>query len=306
MIRSLPKLTSNHLELDTSPDAFGFLESSAHLLGRPAALQQRMAEEGYVFLPGVLNRDEVLAARLECARRLAERDLLDPRYDLADCIAREGANCTFMMELALRNAPLMSVLYDGPMMQAFEQLIGGPVLHFDYTWFRAVAPGRGTQPHMDVVYMGRGTKRLYTAWTPIGDIPIETGGLLILERSHQHERLNRGYGSKDVDTYCANRREAGYTKMGGGGNIADGGVLSKNPIKLRERLGGRWLTADFKMGDVLIFSVFTVHCSLDNHSNQIRLSSDSRYQSAAEPADHRWMGPNPIAHGPEGKRGKIC
>jgi Phytanoyl-CoA dioxygenase (PhyH) len=306
MIRTLPRLTASQFEIDTAPDKFGFLESSVHLSQNAAALNERMAAEGYLYMPGLLNRDEVLSARRVCAERLAERELLDPNCDVMDCVARKDANTAFMAELAQTNAPLMSVLYAGPMMQFFETLIGGPALHYDYTWFRAVAPGKGTQPHMDIVYMGRGTKRLYTAWTPVGDVPIETGGLLILERSHQHDRLNNGYGSKDVDTFCENRRETGYTKMGGGGNIADGGVLSHNPVKLRDRLGGRWLTADFKAGDVLIFSVFTVHCSLDNHSNQIRLSSDSRYQSAAEPADHRWMGPNPIAHGPEGKRGKIC
>ena len=208
--------------------------------------------------------------------------------------------------LAKDNAELLHVLYDGPMMALFEQLVGGDVLHFDYTWFRAVSPGRGTPPHMDIVYMGRGTQRLYTAWTPIGDVPLETGGLIVLEHSHKHDRLNAGYGSKDVDTFCENRRDPGFTQMGGGGNIRAGGALSNNPVKLRERLGGRWLTADFRAGDVLIFSVFLVHASLDNHSQSIRLSSDSRYQSASEPADHRWIGPNPIAHGPEGKRGMIC
>ena len=306
MIRTLPRLTSNRLEIDTAPDKFGFLESSAHLSQNAAALNQRMASEGYLYLPGLLHREDVLSARRVAAERLAEQKLLDAKHDVLDCIAHEGANVAFMPELAKDNVPLMQTLYAGPLMQFFETLIGGPALHYDYTWFRAVAPGKGTLPHMDIVYMGRGTQRLYTAWTPIGDIPIETGGLLILEHSHLHDRLNNGYGRKDVDTFCENRRETGYAKMGGGGNIADGGVLSKNPVKLREHLGGRWLTANFKAGDVLIFSVFTVHCSLDNHSNQIRLSSDSRYQSAAEPADHRWMGPNPIAHGAEGKRGKIC
>lgn len=50
----------------------------------------------------------------------------------------------------------------------------------------------------------------------------------------------------------------------------------------------------------------TVHASLDNCSNQIRLSADSRYQLACEPADERWIGPNPIAHGPKSKRRMIC
>jgi hypothetical protein len=52
--------------------------------------------------------------------------------------------------------------------------------------------------------------------------------------------------------------------------------------------------------------MFTVHASLDNHSNQIRISSDTRYQLASEPVDERWIGENPIAHGLAAKRGKIC
>jgi hypothetical protein len=305
-IRSLPRLTANHREIDISPEKFGFLEDSSALIGDPAALRQRMDTEGYLYLPGALNRAEVLDARRVCAERLLAEGHLDPSRELMDCIAAPGSKIAFKPEVAKANAPLMRVLYDGPMMSVFGQLIGGPVLHYDFTWFRAVAPGLGTQPHMDIVYMGRGTKRLYTAWTPIGDVPIEVGGLLVLERSHKHERLNKGYGSKDVDTYCENRRDPGFKDMGGGGNIRSGGHLSENVVTLRDRLGGRWLTADYKAGDVLIFSVFTVHASLDNHGDCIRMSSDSRYQSALEPADHRWIGPNPVAHGPEGKRGMIC
>jgi hypothetical protein len=304
--QTLPRLTAGQLELDLSPEHFGFLESAADLVGRPEALRERMAAEGYLFLPGLLNREDVLAARRVCAERLAAKDLLVEGSDPMDCLIRPGADSAFDISLAKDNAELLHVLYDGPMMALFEQLVGGDVLHFDYTWFRAVSPGRGTPPHMDIVYMGRGTQRLYTAWTPIGDVPLETGGLIVLEHSHKHDRLNAGYGSKDVDTFCENRRDPGFTQMGGGGNIRAGGALSNNPVKLRERLGGRWLTADFRAGDVLIFSVFLVHASLDNHSQSIRLSSDSRYQSASEPADHRWIGPNPIAHGPEGKRGMIC
>ncbi len=307
-IRALPHLTANHVDVDLADDKFGFLESSAHLLNDPAALQERMAAEGYLFMPGILDRDEVLAARRVCAQRLAAQGQLDTAHDIMDCVAAPGANTGFMAELAHGNDALMRVLYDagGAMMRFFETLIGGPALHFDYTWFRAVSPGKGTPPHMDVVYMGRGTKRLFTAWTPIGDIPLEQGGLMVLEKSHLHDRLNKGYGSKDVDTFCENRREPDFKQMGGGGNIQAGGVLSWNAMTLRDRLGGRWLTSDYRAGDLLVFSVFTVHTSLDNQSNRIRLSSDSRYQSAHEPADHRWMGANPIAHGPEGKRGMIC
>jgi hypothetical protein len=253
----LPRLRATKREIDQAPEVFGELVSSNHLLGDPEALRDEMDIEGYLFLPGLLNREEVLAARRVMAEQLAAKGLLDPDAPLMDVIAHPQADISFMAELAQDNPPLRRVLYDGPMMAFFERFLGGEVRHYDYTWVRAVAPERGTAPHMDIVFMGRGTTRLYTAWTPIGDVPLATGGLLILERSHKHDRLNKGYGRKDADAFCTNRRGDKYTNLGGGGNISPGGWLSKDAVKLRERLGGRWLTANFLAGDVLIFSMFT-------------------------------------------------
>jgi hypothetical protein len=52
--------------------------------------------------------------------------------------------------------------------------------------------------------------------------------------------------------------------------------------------------------------MYTMHASMDNHTNRLRLSTDTRYQLAAEPVDERWIGEDPIAHGPEAKKGIIC
>ena len=87
-----------------------------------------------------------------------------------------------------------------------------------------------------------------------------------------------------------------------GGN----GWLAQDPRQLQRVLGGRWRTHDYKAGDVVVFSTYTVHCGLDNHTNRVRISTDSRYQSAHEPRDDRWIGEDPIAHGAAGKRGKVC
>ena len=56
--------------VDTSPSSFGELRSSNDVLQDPVALNGRMAEDGYLFLPGLLNREEVLAAREEILKRL--------------------------------------------------------------------------------------------------------------------------------------------------------------------------------------------------------------------------------------------
>ncbi len=287
-------------DLDLNPECFDELQSSMDIIDDVAALQTRMAQEGYLYLPGYLNREDVLEGRREVLNRIAEAGAMHPDYPIVDAIPHPKITMqrSGLGDVVQNNEAVLKVLYSGAMMEFYERFLGGEVRHFDYTWFRIVRPGIAGPPHMDTVYMGRGTPNLYTAWTPFGDIPLKMGGLTILEKSHRYERLNSNYGKKDVDTFCANRDN--------GHAIGHGGSLSRNAMKLRQNLGGRWLSADFRAGDLLTFSIRTVHCGLDNHSDQYRLSSDTRYQLASEPADERWIGENPIAHGPNAKKGLIC
>lgn len=53
----------------------------------------------------------------------------------------------------------------------------------------------------------------------------------------------------------------------------------------------RWATADFKLGDVVIFPMLTFHGSLVNTvPGQLRLNADVRYQPASHPVDPRYSG----------------
>jgi hypothetical protein len=296
---SLPRLTSAGVELER----IDLLCDSTPILNNVPLLQARMAHDGYLFLPGLLNRQEVLDARREVTRRLAEHGFLDPIRPAMDAVSRRNGGAFMPDLLARNNAQLHKVLYEGPMMAFFDRFLGEPAMHYDYTWFRSVPPGRGTPSHCDVVYMGRGERnRLYTSWTPIGDCDFAQGGLMILEGSNRHQKLKSSYGEMDVDTYCENKPDA----RSWGKSWGTGGSLHGSPNQIARSIGGRWLTHEFHAGDVLIFSMYTVHASLDNHSDRVRLSSDSRYQPANGRIDERWVGENPIAHGAAGKRGKIC
>lgn len=296
--RAMPTLASTGYELNRDGDALGWFTDSSPLLGDREALHARMQRDGYLFLPGLLDREKVLTVRSDVLERMAAAGHLAPGTDPADAIPARTYDKKFQPDLARDNEILQNVLYAGTMMAFFRMFFGEEVRHFDYTWFRAVPPGAGTASHCDVVYMGRGTSRLYTAWTPMGDIPLETGGLMILEGSNNNARLRNTYCKTDVDTYCSNRNETPSTQHTG--------VLSTNPVQLQKTLGGRWLITDYRAGDVLIFTTYTVHASLDNGSHCMRLSSDSRYQPAADIADERWIGEKPIGHSQAGKRGRIC
>lgn len=308
MNQTLPRLCSLGIELARDETALGELRRSDAVVHDGGLLRTRMEEDGYLFLPGLLDADQVLQARRYVVNRLAELGLLDERFPREDAVSKPHDGGLFIPDqLARDNRVLHQLLYAGAMMGMYQRLLGGPVRHFDYTWFRSVpGGGSGTYPHCDVVYMGRGTFNLCTSWTPIGDVPLEMGGLMILENSHRQKEALRAYLQRDVDAYCTNRPDAAEIESGAKTWQDWDGRLSSNPASLREKLGGRWLTAEFKAGDVLVFGMATVHASLDNQSARYRLSSDSRYQLATDSVDERWVGTNPIAHGPAGKKGMAC
>jgi ectoine hydroxylase-related dioxygenase (phytanoyl-CoA dioxygenase family) len=153
--------------------------------------------------------------------------------------------------------------------------------------------------------MGRGTPNVFTTWITLGSTPLDVGGLMILEDSHKKTDRLQNYLSRDVDTYCTNSPNA--AKLESGEMLFEwDGTLTKNPRSLREKLGGRWLTAEFEPGDLLIFTMRTVHASLDNQSNRIRISTDTRYQLASDPIDERYAVDHVIPYDKRFKNGRIC
>lgn len=303
---TVPKLTTGGREIDTSPENFGWLLDSNDAKHDPEELRSRMELDGYLFLPGFFEREDVRAVRLKICEVLAAENLLDPNYPVEQARVVEGAEMYFRPDIA--NGPakpiLDKVIYGERIMEFYSQFLGGPAAHYDFTWLRTIAPGLGTYPHCDVVYMGRGTHEVYTAWVPFGDVPLEVGGLIVMEGSHRNTPSLDSYRKMDVDTACTNVPGKSQTD-------ADSrpffGAIGDDAPGLRSDLGCRLLTCpEYRMGDLLTFSIYTVHGSLDNQSNEIRMSSDSRYQLASEPIDERWVGEEPPGHGGKMIREMIC
>ena len=313
-------LTFQGEEIDSSPDVLGPLRESSDAVKDRDELWRRCDEDGYLFLPGHLDREQVMAGRESILERVASVDELNRRFPSTDGIVRPGTTVAYASDITRNNPAVDRVLHDGPMIEFYEFFLGGPVRYFDFTWFRAKtsATGTATQPHCDMVYMGRGTKQLYTSWTPFGDIPVKMGGLMLLERSHKNRDFVEGYGQTDVDAYCRNGEadELVRQALEEDRDLTaeeqerirwnSSGAYSVNAIEVRREFGSRWLTADYRMGDLLVFCMHMMHASHDNQTDELRLSTDTRYQLASEPVDERWMGDEPAGHSIRAKRGMIC
>jgi hypothetical protein len=302
MATTLASITIAGRSVDTHPDHFGALTPSSVDEGFDA-LRARFAADGYLYLPGFHPRNEVAACRASVLAQMELEGLFDPAFPLDDAMLKPGVDIAFRPDIANANPDLPGLLYGERMMALASGLVGEAAMHYDYTWMRAVGTGRSTMPHYDIVYMGRGTDQLFTCWTPLADLEPENGVLAILEGSHQAAELKATYGTMDVDTVCTNK--PGVRVVDDKGYVSFG-ALPEHPDALRSAWGRRWLTNAFAMGDVLLFSMYTLHASTDNVTPRLRLSTDSRYQAASLPADPRWIGEHPVGHGESAQIGMIC
>lgn len=320
-VATLPRLTALGHELDTSPAAFGWLQPSNDALDDPTVLRDRLATEGYLYFRDVLDKEAILTARRSVMDKLAADGLLHPDHDPIEGIVHPDrfdpyprpAGATpksrpspFRPDLAKDDPAVRAVVFGDQLAGFYAALFGEPVRHFDYIWVRLLGPGTGTPVHCDWVYMSRGSPQLLTCWIPYGEVPLEVGGLCLLERSHRQADRIRHYLDKDVDAYCSNDPKQAKA-VGEEGKHSHPGWLSRRPDTLPAKFGSRWLTAEtWRPGDFLTFNMAMVHGSLDNRSDRLRLSTDTRWQPASQPADERWVGANPVGHGLAGKRGRIC
>jgi hypothetical protein len=278
-------LTANGYPVDESPDRFGELASANHLLGDAPALRDRIATDGYLFFRNLIDPEIVQAARIEVLTKYAILGEIDDRHPIDDAIAGDrggvgSANVRAFSE-SVRSGYWYRRVTDGPeVLGVHTALLDGDVRIFDMRWPRFVRPGEGCGFHCDGPYMNRGTSRIFSSWIPLGAVRSGDGALMLLEGSHTSEALHAGYLRADADL--------------------DGlQWLDDDPSVVQDNYGGRWLTTDFEAGDVLCFGMHTLHGALDNRSptGRCRLSSDSRYQRADEPADPRWNGADFEGHG---------
>ena len=268
------KIKFGYRDIEFPGVQLGQLRDSQDLLGDVPALWQRMQSDGYLLLRGLIDRDTVLGGRRIVMQRLQAQQALVPNTPILDGVMpRGGRTVRLRGEDLVHHPAVLDLLENAALFDLFEALFSETALTFNYKWLRAVGNDQYTGAHYDFVYMGRGSRNLYTVWIPFGDIPIEQGTLAICHGSHNLDSFSRirdTYGRSDVDR--------------------DGieGWFERDPMEIVEKFGGQWLGSNYQAGDVIIFGMHTMHASTTNLTNKYRLSCDVRYQPASEPVDERW------------------
>ena len=233
------------------------------LIGNRAQLLEHAHQNGYLFFPGLLPAEPVLALRRQVLQVAEQHELLAPDTDPDAGIRRKGVFVCEQdrSETYIRfyvDVQKLRLFHELPhhkhIIRVLEVLFGDSVFIHPRHICHVIFPGEHqytTPPHQDFSPV-RGSQETWTVWTPLGDCDAELGGLAIARGS--------------------NRR----------GLLEDGGVRSGELIEDSTE----WAWNPFKCGDVVMFHSLTIHRGRDNVTeDRIRFATSARYQSVSEPVD---------------------
>jgi hypothetical protein len=212
-------------------------------------LRARLHEDGYLYLRQVIDPDLVSTVRCDVLGSLQRAGWLGADGTLRPLVngqqdPRYWAGFAGVQSLE----SFHRMAFDDNLTRIMSAIIGEGM----YPW-PAKAPymmwperlgGSNTKPHQEGV---RWSEDVLATWISIGHTPVEQGALAVLP------------GSQTI----------GYVPEYGYGTF---------------EFGPDWATAEFGPGDIVIFHNFTVHGSLPNRAESLRLSCSFKWQSSLYPA----------------------
>jgi len=283
-------LVANGKVLSTAANRLGELKPTDPSIG-VEAIRRLYHENGYVWLKRFLDPQVVNAFRGWVFSHLARGGLVapgtDPMLGLSAGTGLDKGQVDRILMSLVRSVAFEGFCAQPRLAQFMDEFLSGISYLHKRKIMRFTQPGTttATPAHYDLVYLRGGTNRLVTAWIPIGDTPVDMGGLVYLEGSHAiGVRMEEEFSRKSLDLSTEEKISA-FNR-----NMTEGGWVSKDLPDMAERFDTRWLVADYEAGDVVLHSPYMIHASTTNQSasNRIRLSTDIRYQNVDDEIDARW------------------
>lgn len=228
------------------------LESSNHLLDDHAALQCLYEQNGYILLRQVLDPQSVEAARDAMLAVAARHGIVEPGDTTATWTGKPFAGG---MEESDEFSGISKKLFANPHNHALlSKVLGEKACMVPIVQYRTYPPGGSvTGVHQDG-FFSPGIQDYKPVWVTLTPCQREVGGLMIAVGQN-----NRGYFHN---------------------------VAKPSPFAIPEGFidPDSWATTDYFPGDLLLVHPYAPHASMRNTSKRLRVTFDSRVQSAARPS----------------------
>ena len=224
------------------------------------ALRRRIAEDGYVFFRGLLDRATVESVGRSGLAHLQADGWTAPDDDPLTARPHLPVRAVRMRD-AFTDRGYQRVVFDPgfnripfgtPLADVMGQILGPEGICYPLKLPRIVYPS-SVVPRQPGSFLHKdygSVQDMFTAWVPLGEVPTSLGGLAVLP------------GSQSSST------------------------VAPRPLT---RLAQGWRTTDYEPGDVLVFHCMTTHAALPNRQERMRFSAEYRWQLADQPAPRRMV-----------------
>lgn len=273
-------------------------------------LRRRFKENGYLFLKGLLPREDVLKARRAYFSFLQPSGVLKPGSDPVDGIFDSTRDVTefpgigvgrledmapeskefVMRALSAHSQPWYAKdLCKHPVLLGFmAQFTGWGTEHtlpLERTLLRNNIPHtKAIGVHYDQIFLRYGEPTSITMWVPMGDVSMRGGGLIYLEGGHL-------LGKQFEDDFTTKAKASGLNdeeaKSAFNRNMLSSGALTDGPAAFGREHRRRWMVSGYEAGDVVLHTTYMIHASTvnDDENNVIRLATDLRFVDSSRPWD---------------------
>jgi Phytanoyl-CoA dioxygenase (PhyH) len=225
------------------------LADSTSLIGDSAVLRQRYNDDGVLYLRGVIDPQLMAWAQDKYRGALAAEGLIDPAVEAplwTGKTTKSWRPCD-----VLGTSVWHEVVKQAPLNQIMRDIFDAPPVWIPIAAHRSAIPTGPVKDGEDI-FAGRHQDGFYNegmlftiCWMPVRNVNVDRGSFAVAPGTHKRGSLH--------DTR-----------------------LKNNAIPAEAIPPEAWRSADFRVGDVLIFNYLTAHAALPNPSNEIRMSLDVR------------------------------
>jgi len=244
-----------HLGLRMRIDDIPPLRESNDALHRRDLLDQRWADDGYLFFRNVVHAPAVEALRAEYMRRLKDQGMV---HAVDAPPVWTGVPSAGPKPIERMDERHWRELVGDPSFSALMSTVLGEAPNWiPIVSYRAKVPVGTPSPetfhnrHQDGYFNAGIDFRI--CWVPLMDIDTSLGGLAIAPGTHKRGPLHNDGAPPNYD-------------------IPSSAIADTD-----------WRRSDYRVGDVLIFHNLVAHAALDNVSDKLRLSIDVRAVPASSP-----------------------
>ncbi|KAJ8115000.1 hypothetical protein OPT61_g3251 [Boeremia exigua] len=253
-------------------------------------LQRRYNEDGYVFVKGLLPRQDVLKAREEYFSMLAPSGVLKP--------GTQPVEGVFNTEKNPQDYPGIGAGATGgngrPGEETASQFVDLALQAHYADWYKETFCKHPVLKNFIARMTGWGDEHTLAVRRSL--LRNNTPGNKAIGVHYDQIFLRYGHtlGREVEADFTEKAKASGLTdeeaKYAFNQNMLSTGLLADGAKEYSETFGRRWLATSYEAGDVVLHNPFAIHASTMNYdpNNVIRVGTDLRFVDSSKPWDKRW------------------